>query len=239
MMIPAARIAAVAMTTGRRRAASPSTATMRHFTVVFVRVARTIAFTGPALLALGADESTDQERGGEVANRGEVEWGGRYQSGWICLLVEDEGLDVVEAGAMQPNPLSHHVAAGSGSRPTRRNGKRSPVRERLGFRRRAVYQRSKPARMNDGSSPSPWQILSKSRGPSVEVVSQASTSAKSRLPRPLDAVAYFWKSLTAPSSTASIRRFSGPSDLAPSRKLAGRIDGDEDPRPAVLAPSHP
>ena len=34
----------------------------------------------------------------------------------------------------------------------------------------------------------------------------ALTSANRRRPRPLDAVAYFWKSLTAPSSRASIRR---------------------------------
>jgi len=48
------------------------------------------------------------------------------------------------------------------------------------------------------------------------------------LPRPLDAVAYFWKSLTAPSSTASIRRFSGrsvaptPSNLRGERRIGRR-----------------
>src|SRR5438876_7890032 len=53
-------------------------------------------------------------------------------------------------------------------------------------------------------------MFTKERGSSVLVdPNHASASAKRRLPRPLDAVAYFWKSLTAPSSTASIRRFSG------------------------------
>src|SRR5438132_14279500 len=53
-------------------------------------------------------------------------------------------------------------------------------------------------------------MFTKERGSSVLVdPNHASASAKRRLPRPLDAVAYFWKSLTALSSTASIRRFSG------------------------------
>jgi len=46
-----------------------------------------LGLRGPALLALGADECTDEERGGEVANGGEVECGGGYQSGWMCVFI--------------------------------------------------------------------------------------------------------------------------------------------------------
>ena len=64
--------------------------------------------------------------------------------------------------------------------------------------------------MNDGSISRLWQMLSKSSARSVVVdASHASASAKSRFPRPLTAVAYFWKSPTAASSTASSNRLSG------------------------------
>src|SRR5438093_1596527 len=53
-------------------------------------------------------------------------------------------------------------------------------------------------------------MFTKERGSSVLVdPNHASASAKRRLPRPRDAVAYFWKSLTAPSSAACSPKHAG------------------------------
>src|SRR5436305_4205722 len=58
--MPVARIAPVAISTGRRRTAPPSATAMPHFTIVLVRVARTIALTATCaspLLAYSAMDS--------------------------------------------------------------------------------------------------------------------------------------------------------------------------------------
>src|SRR2546427_4106275 len=58
--MPVARIAPVAISTGRRRTAPPSATAMPHFTIMLVRVARTIALTATCaspLLAYSAMDS--------------------------------------------------------------------------------------------------------------------------------------------------------------------------------------
>jgi hypothetical protein len=57
--------------------------------------------------------------------------------------------------------------------------------------------------MKSGSGPVAWQILSKSNGPSFVERNHASTSVKSRLPRPVGTAAYVRKkSFTARSAPA-------------------------------------
>src|SRR3989442_4542411 len=102
------------------------------------------------------------------------------------------------------------------------------------FARASVRQRAARVRTAETSRPRAWQTLGKEQGQlSSSAANQASTSSASRRARGVLAPALLCRSSNAPSSTASISRFSGGSAAEGRKNCSGRIVSGTTPGPSA------